>query len=162
MCPACEARVEARSAVAATVTYAALRCTGTKDTPEVTTILLTDDEAGVRTPLRRILEDFGYRVVEAEDGEEALAVAECLDGPIDLLLTDVVMPGMSGDELARRLGERRPTTKVLFMSGYSPEAIATNGNLLPGSRFLAKPFSASDLMDRIQATLAAPIDARGP
>jgi CheY-like chemotaxis protein len=126
---------------------------GPKDSPRVTTILLTDDMAGVRSPLRRILEEWGYRVVEAGDGEEALAVAAGLDGPIHLLLTDVVMPGMSGGELARKLGESRPTMKVLFMSGYSPEAIATNGNLLPGSSFLSKPFTASDLVDRVQETL---------
>jgi len=122
----------------------------------LTTILLTDDVPGVRGPLRRILEESGYRVVEAGGGEEALAVAEGLDGPIHLLLTDVVMPGMSGDELAKRLGERRPKMKVLFMSGYSPEAIATNGHLLPGSSFLSKPFTASDLVDRVQETLGAP------
>jgi two-component system, cell cycle sensor histidine kinase and response regulator CckA len=138
-----------------------LRRTVAKDTREVTTILLTDDEAGVRLPLRRILEDSGYRVVEAGGGEEALAVAEGLDGPIHLLLTDVVMPGMSGDELARKLEESRPKMKVLFMSGYSPDAIATNGNLLHGSSFLSKPFTASDLVDRVQETLAAPPIPRG-
>lgn len=122
----------------------------------MTTILLTDDEAGVRAPLRRILEDSGYRVVEAGGGEEALALAEGLDGPIHLLLTDVVMPGMSGGELAQRLGERRPRMKILFMSGYSPEAIATHGNLVPGSGFLPKPFSAGDLVARVQESLAAP------
>jgi CheY-like chemotaxis protein len=124
-------------------------------------ILLTDDEAGVRGPLRRILEGSGYRVVEAGGGEEALALAEGLDGPIHLLLTDVVMPGMSGDELARSLGERRPKMKVLFMSGYSSEAIATNGNLLPGSSFLSKPFTATDLVTRVQEALAAPPMPRG-
>jgi DNA-binding response OmpR family regulator len=120
------------------------------------TILLTDDEAAVRAPLRRILEDSGYQVVEAGGAEEALALAEGLDGPIHLLLTDVVMPGMSGEELARRLGVSRPKMKVLFMSGYSPEAIATHGNLLPGAGFLPKPFGASDLVDRVQETLTAP------
>ena len=127
----------------------------------MTTILLTDDEAGVRGPLRRILEDSGYRVIEAGDGEEALAVAEGLYGPIHLLLTDVVMPGMSGGELARRLGESRPKMKVLFISGYSPEAVATNGNLVAGSSFLPKPFSAGDLVDRVRETLAAPPMPRG-
>jgi two-component system, cell cycle sensor histidine kinase and response regulator CckA len=122
----------------------------------VTTILLTDDVAGVRAPLRRILEESGYRVVEAGGGEEALSVAGGLDGPIHLLLTDVVMPGMSGGELARRLGESRPKMKILFMSGYSPEAIVTNGNLLPGSSFLSKPFTARDLVDRVQQTLGVP------
>lgn len=121
----------------------------------MTTILLTDDQAGIRAPLRRILEDSGYRVIEAGDGEEALAVADGLDGPIHLLLTDVVMPGMGGKELAIRLGERRPKMKVLFMSGFSPEAVTSHGNLLPGSSFLAKPFTASDLVDRVQETLGS-------
>ena len=121
----------------------------------MTTILLADDMAGVRNPVRKILEGRGYRVVEAGGGEEALAMAAGLDGPIHLLLTDVVMPGMSGGELARKLGEIRPATKVLFMSGYSPEAVATHGNLLPGSSFLSKPFTASDLVDRVQQTLSA-------
>ncbi len=133
-----------------------LQRSGAKPSPEATTILLTDDESSIRAPLRRILEDSGYRVVEAQDGEEALALAEGLDGPIHLLLTDVVMPGMRGDELARKLGERRPRMRVLFMSGYSPEAIATHGKLLPGSSFLSKPFSSSDLVDRVQETLATP------
>ena len=132
-----------------------MRHTGTKASPEVTTILLTDDEAGVRGPLRRILEDCGYRVIEAGGGEEALAVAEGFDGPIHLLLTDVVMPGMSGGELASRLGEGRPSIRVLFMSGHSPEAVATNGKLFPGASFLPKPFGASDLVQRVQETLGA-------
>ena len=121
---------------------------------EVHTILLTDDEAGVRLPLRRILEDSGYRVLEAGGGEEALAIADELNEPIDLLLTDVVMPGMSGDELARRVTGSRPAVKVLFMSGYSQEAVMTHGQLVAGSGFLPKPFSAADLVDRVQETLS--------
>jgi two-component system, cell cycle sensor histidine kinase and response regulator CckA len=132
-----------------------------KDSPHVTTILLTDDQAGVRAPLRRILEDSGYRVIEAGGGEEALALAGGLDGPIHLLLTDVVMPGMSGGELARRLGESRPNVKVLFMSGFSREAVIANGNVLPGSSFLSKPFTASDLLNRVRETLAASPIPRG-
>ena len=127
----------------------------------MTTILLTDDQAGVRAPLRRILEESGYRVIEAGGGEEALAVAGRLDGPIHLLLTDIVMPGMSGVELARKLGESR-AMKVLFMSGFSPEAVATQGKLLPGSSFLSKPFTATALIDRVQETLGAPAAASRP
>ncbi len=120
------------------------------------TILLTDDDSGVRAPLRRILEDSCYEVVEAGGGEEALALAAGRDGPIHLLLTDVVMPGLSGGELARKLGDSRPRMRILFMSGYSSEAVATQGNLLPGAGFLAKPFSAGDLVARVRETLAAP------
>jgi two-component system, cell cycle sensor histidine kinase and response regulator CckA len=106
--------------------------------------------------LRRILEDFGYRVIEAVDGEDAMELAEQTDGPIHLLLTDLVMPGMGGEELARRLGGRRPRMKILFMSGYSVQAVTSGGALLPGAGFIAKPFSAIDLVDRVRETLAGP------
>jgi CheY-like chemotaxis protein len=122
----------------------------------VITILLTDDEPGVRAPLRRILEDFGYHVLEAVDGEDAIELAEQADGPIDLLLTDLVMPRMGGEELARRLGGLHPRMKILFMSGYSVQAVTSGGALLPGAGFIAKPFSAIDLVDRVRETLAAP------
>jgi DNA-binding response OmpR family regulator len=114
---------------------------------------MAEDESVVRKPVRRILEQSGYRVVEAEDGAAALALAERYDGPIHLLLTDVVMPRMDGGELARRLGETRPHTRVLFISGFSAEAVATHGRLVPGAGFLAKPFSAVELLDRVRATL---------
>ena len=125
------------------------------------TILLADDESAVRGPLRRILEDSGFRVVEAAGGEEALSLAGDLVGPIHLLVTDVVMPGMSGGELARKLGESRPQMKILFMSGYSSEAVETHGHLVPGARFIPKPFSARDLVGRVQEILAAPLSPRG-
>lgn len=92
-------------------------------------------------------------MLDAPDGAAALEQATGYDGRIDLLLTDVVMPGMSGSELARRLQALRPGIRVVFMSGYSPEAVATRGLLAPGSMFLPKPFSATQLIECIRKTL---------
>jgi signal transduction histidine kinase len=117
------------------------------------TVLVVEDEDGVRAPVRRILVAHGYRVLEAPDGQVALRIAEEHTGKIDLLLTDVVMPGMNGGELARRLGRLRPGIKVVFMSGYSAEAVATHGELSPGAAFLQKPFSVEELTERLETAL---------
>jgi two-component system, cell cycle sensor histidine kinase and response regulator CckA len=109
------------------------------------TVLLAEDEAGIRSPLRRLLLAHGYRVLDASDGPHALEVADRHDGQIHLLLTDILMPGMNGGELARRLLLVRPGVRVIFMSGYSTEAIQTNGILTPGAKFLPKPFSIEEL-----------------
>ena len=104
------------------------------------TVLLVEDEEVVRNLARRILRDGGYRVIEAGSGEEALHLAGEHAGRIDLLLTDVVMPGMNGRELADRLVEIRPGTRVVFMSGYTEDVILQRG--VSGERaFLAKPFT---------------------
>jgi len=118
------------------------------------TVLVAEDEAGVRRPVRRILVAHGLAVLEAADGQEALAVAARHPGGIDLLLTDVVMPNMGGAELARRLREERPALRVLFMTGYSAEAVATHGVLAPDSTLLQKPFTAEELMRRVDEALA--------
>lgn len=117
------------------------------------TVLVAEDEPGVRSPLGRILATHGYRVLEAEDGAAALRIAAGHEGAIDLLLTDVVMPGMNGGELARRLRRLRTGIRVVFMSGYSSEAVATHGVLSPGSAFLQKPFSVEELVDRLRDAL---------
>ncbi len=117
------------------------------------TILVVEDEDGVRAPVRRILLAHGYRVLEAADGPAALRIAEQHEGKLDLLLTDVVMPGMNGGELARGLRRLRTGLRVVFMSGYSAEAVATHGVLSPGAAFLQKPFSVQELVDRLREVL---------
>ena len=117
------------------------------------TVLVAEDEAGVRAPVRRILVAHGYRVLEAQDGPSALDLAQHHDGRIDLLLTDVVMPGMNGGELARQLRRVRTGVRVVFMSGYSTEAVATHGVLSPGAAFLQKPFSVEELVGRLRDVL---------
>jgi CheY-like chemotaxis protein len=119
------------------------------------TILLAEDEPSLRTLAHRVLEGLGYTVLEAQDGPSALTLAGRHPGSIDLLVTDVVMPGMSGRELAQRLHELYPEIRVLFMSGYSDEAIANNGFLDPGATWMQKPFGANDLARRVRELLDA-------
>jgi PAS domain S-box-containing protein len=113
--------------------------------PRGATVLLAEDEGALRAIVERILTKRGYRVLAASGGAEALALAERHDGPIDLLVTDVVMPLMSGQELAHRLVRRRGDVPVLFLTGYSMEAVANHGVLRPGSELLKKPFSPQEL-----------------
>ncbi|MFI5259030.1 MAG: response regulator, partial [Candidatus Limnocylindrales bacterium] len=98
-----------------------------------------------------VLEAAGYRVLAASDGESAIDAA-ARDEPLELLLTDVVMPGMSGRDVARQLGEARPGLRILYMSGHTDKGIVHNGVLEPGIQFLAKPFTSAELLaavDRI-------------
>jgi CheY-like chemotaxis protein len=118
------------------------------------TILLVEDEEIVRELVREMLERSGYTVVSAADGAEALAVAESYDGHFDALVTDVVMPGASGPEVAATLVARTPDLRVLFTSGYAAEAIARHGELTPGAAFLSKPFSVADLGAKLRELLA--------
>jgi CheY-like chemotaxis protein len=117
------------------------------------TILLVEDEGDVRELAREILEMAGYTVLEAGRGDEALRL--CLDAakPIDLLLTDVVMPQMSGPELARRILELRPGTKVVYMSGYTDDALGHHGVLDPDIVLLPKPFTPESLMQHLRLAL---------
>jgi signal transduction histidine kinase/CheY-like chemotaxis protein len=120
------------------------------------TILLVEDEPLVRHLAKRVLTGAGYAVVEAEDGPGAIAAARRLDA-VDLLLTDVVMPGIGGRELRERLLAERPGLRVLFMSGYP--ALPGSGEVLgfgPGDRVLAKPFTAEELLAKVQGVLRAP------
>jgi PAS domain S-box-containing protein len=117
------------------------------------TIMLVEDEAGVRALVRKFLERSGYHVLEASSGDEALREAEKHAGHISLLLTDVVLPRMSGSELARRLVEARPDTRVLYMSGYTDDAIVHHGVLSEGAAFLQKPFTADALARKIRDIL---------
>jgi len=118
-------------------------------------VLLVEDEPAVRSLARRILERRGYRVLEAANGEEALRVfAEC-DHAVDLLLTDVIMPGMNGRELAERLCSLDPEIAVLYMSGYTEDEIIRRGVLRDGLAFLPKPFSPDGLARRVAEVLEA-------
>ena len=110
------------------------------------TILLTEDERDVREVAREFLESGGYTVIEARDGADALGLAETHRGAIDLLITDMVMPRMTGQELAARLKEKQPELRMLYMSGYSERATAESMQHDPSVRLLAKPFSRSALL----------------
>jgi len=116
-------------------------------------VLVAEDETLVRVLVRKTLTQAGYRVLEAGGGEEALQLAARHDGTIHLLVTDVVMPGMSGRELMRRLAAVRPNVKVLYMSGYSDEAVERHGVLDPGTAFMQKPFTPSVLARRVREVL---------
>ncbi len=118
------------------------------------TILLVEDEESVRRLARRVLEDVGYRVLEAPDGPAALALASQWDQGIDLCITDVIMPGMSGQELSARLRTRLPTLPILYVSGYTDDTILQHGDLLPNTTFLQKPFSPAALAQRVAEALA--------
>jgi CheY-like chemotaxis protein len=117
------------------------------------TILLVEDEGSLRTLTRNTLELSGYRVLEAKDGFDALKVSDQYDGAINLLLTDVVMPGMGGRALAQELTRRRPDTQTVFMSGYTGQTIGEQGPIDPGSAFLAKPFTRESLTRKVRETL---------
>jgi len=118
------------------------------------TLLLVEDEPGVRATARAALADHGYTVLEAPSGEEALALVDRIDStPIHLLVTDVVMPLMKGQELAQRFRERRPGTPVLFTSGYTDSTVGAAGPLPPGDAFLQKPFSPEALARKVREVL---------
>ncbi|MGH7347656.1 MAG: ATP-binding protein, partial [Candidatus Rokuibacteriota bacterium] len=119
------------------------------------TILLVEDEADVRELTREILEMAGYTVLEAARGDEALRLFRESARPIDLLLTDVVMPQMSGPEVARRIAALRPGTKIVYMSGYTDDALGHHGVLDPDVILLPKPFTPESLMHHLRRALDA-------
>ncbi len=112
-----------------------------------------EDEDTLRRLAREYLEKQGYNVVDAADGAMALQIAVAHEGVVHLLLTDVIMPGMNGRELAQRMLEIRPNVKVLYMSGYTENVIAHNGTLDAGVSLLQKPFNLRDLRDRVREVL---------
>lgn len=120
------------------------------------TILLAEDDPAVRELARHILQGRGYTVLEARNGSEALQLAVHHPGPIHLLLTDVVMPGMHGKALATELSRMHPGLKVLFMSGYTDNAIVHHGVTEPHVAFLPKPFSHLSLVCKVRAVLDTP------
>jgi PAS domain S-box-containing protein len=119
------------------------------------TLLLVEDEASVRSSARRLLERHGYSVIEARHGADALRIVEEGGHPIDLVITDLVMPEMGGRELVERLHARQPGLKVLFMSGYSERAVAWGGVMPPGTGFVEKPFTVEQLTRRTREILDA-------
>jgi CheY-like chemotaxis protein len=123
------------------------------------TILLVEDEPEVRLVARHILQSSGYTVLEAIDVDDALRIADQPDIAIDLLLTDVIMPGRNGRDLAERIQQTHPETRVLFMSGYTDNAIAHHGVLTPGTAFLQKPFTPDSLALKVRDVLDARVTA---
>ena len=117
------------------------------------TVLVVEDQAEVRKYAADALKTYGYNVIQAEN--EGAALLLCEREPIDLVLTDVVMPNVSGRELAEHLVQHRPGMKVLFMSGYTDDAIENHGVLRKGAGFIQKPFSPGQLADKVRETLAA-------
>jgi two-component system cell cycle sensor histidine kinase/response regulator CckA len=124
------------------------------------TILLVEDEPQLRELTRSVLQARGYEVVEAKNSAEAEQLAEKYGAKIHLLLTDVIMPGISGRELAKRLSAQRPALRVLYMSGYTYNVIAQGGTLERGVAFLQKPFTPRVLVEKVREVLDAGVPAR--
>ncbi len=123
--------------------------------PPRETILLVEDEAGIRALVRKILSRERYHVLEAGSGEEALTIAQSHQGPIPLLMTDVMLPGIGGRDLAEALSKLRPEQRVLYISGYTDDEGVRAGWFPPGSRFLQKPFTLGALVSNVRETLDA-------
>ncbi len=121
------------------------------------TIMVVDDEKNVVSFLSEMLALRGYNVMTAESAREALDVCADFQGPLDLLLADVVMPSMNGKELAARISRLRPESKVLFMSAYSDEIITSHGVVPAGVNLIRKPFRVEDLVRKIEEVLASGI-----
>ncbi len=120
------------------------------------TVLIVEDAEAIRSLARKVLTAQGYTVLEAGDGAEALKIAQRHAGPLHLVLTDVVMPGMGGRELAQRLAPLRPELKLVYMSGYTGDAVVHRGLLDDGLPFLAKPFTPEDLALKVRVALDSP------
>jgi PAS domain S-box-containing protein len=120
------------------------------------TVLVVEDEEAVRHLVCRVLRAKGYRVLEAPHAEAALLLAGSTRTPIDLLVTDMVMPGMGGSALAAELTASRPSLRVLFITGYAPEAVERRGELVDAGGLLEKPFSADQLARKVREVLVAP------
>ncbi|HUU80511.1 MAG TPA: response regulator, partial [Acidobacteriota bacterium] len=121
------------------------------------TVLLVEGHDMVRDPLKRILQGYGYGVLEAQNGDEALKVSAEHDGPIHLMVTEVLTPGMSGLELAERLHPLRSDMKVLYMSGAVDYSTGRNGALDRRVPFLQKPFTPEEVAHKVREVLDAPL-----
>ena len=120
------------------------------------TILVVEDEVQVRELVQEVLQAEGYTVLTAADGDEGIHLCTAYDGPIDLLLTDVVMPSRSGPEMAQHILLMYPAIKVVYMSGYASDAMGDHGVLDPGTAFLQKPFTPDILIRKVRETLDTP------
>ena len=121
--------------------------------PQQATVLVVEDESAVRSLIRRILEKRGYAVLTAENGKQALEVVGNHAGPLDLVITDVVMPNMGGRELSLHLAHIRPELRILYMSGYTEDDVVRHGVIEQMVSFLAKPFTSDDLLEKVRAML---------
>lgn len=117
------------------------------------TILVVEDEASLRKMVKRILSNHGYTVIVAGHGEEALRIIHDYDNPIDLVITDVIMPRMGGKELSDRIQSLNDTMKILFMSGYTDQSIVHQGVIDPGVFFIQKPFTQQSLLKKVRDVL---------
>ena len=126
------------------------------------TILLVEDEPNLRRLTRHALQKQGYNVIEAADGAGAMQLAFDYKAPLHLLLTDVIMPGMNGRELANQILSRRPDIRVIYMSGYTENAIGHNGTLEEGVILLQKPFTLSALKTKVREVLDKPLPLEVP
>jgi len=126
---------------------------GTKVAGGTETILLAEDEPDLRELARIFLEGYGYKVLEAASAEQAMQTAGVFAGTIDLLLTDVIMPGMSGSQLAENILKQRPKTKIVYMTGYTDDMVVQHKVLEPGVKLLQKPFGKAELALKVRATL---------
>ncbi|RLC26552.1 MAG: hybrid sensor histidine kinase/response regulator, partial [Deltaproteobacteria bacterium] len=117
------------------------------------TVLIVEDNDLLRNFAQKALQGYGYRVLDAENGEDALMLCKEHDGQIDLMITDVVMPKMGGREAAKRLQPLNPQMKVIYMSGYTDNAIVHHGVLEPGLHFLEKPFTPKGLVCKVRKVL---------
>ncbi len=123
------------------------------------TVLVVEDDPGIRALMRKILTRQSFAVLEAAGGEEALRLAESHAGPIRLLITDLLMPHMSGREVSERLRAVRPDVKVIFVSGYTDDPMIQSGELPEGTAFLQKPFTLGALLDKVHAILGSSVAA---
>ncbi len=126
-------------------------------TPVRETIFLVEDDGAVRSMARSVLASKGYQGLEAPNGTEALLQASLYHLPLHLLVTDVVMPGMNGPQLAQAIKESHPEIKVLFLSGFTDEVLATQGLLDIGPPFLKKPYGPDELIQKVREVLDRPV-----
>src|SRR5581483_326118 len=120
------------------------------------TVMVVEDEPGVRALACAALDARGYRIIEAREGNEALEIAKGHAGPIDLVVTDLVMPGMSGRQLAGRLSALRPESRVLYMSGYTDDVALRHGLVGASVAYLQKPFTPTALAQKVREVLDSP------